>query len=465
MTKKIKTIIIAVVLVLIVALAAGLIAHFATKGKTDKTDKPVLNDIPQYELSGKVYDDGGNEMLASMVYSMPRAMTISELQDDTASQVTLTATVTPDNATDTTVEWSIKFNDGFDTDDYLTLTPTYYGSNTAVLTCLQPFDNTAIITVTSNYDATKKATCYVDYLYQFDPIDLDITWNDIVFNKENSLLIEYDYSGYGTVEGDFEYGDLYIELHDGVIYEISERLGYEFTPTYKILSDGYSSDGITFNCPSPYACFTAGSGIDETTFNEAFTRAIYFGFDNERDYDAIIHFTVKYSYMGDVIATEEIWHDGYERLSVNFSLEGLVIPVEDVTINSGNIVFGTESSEQVVCSFDNADSSAIATDTKFNVTGKQSSCTATTVNALNKSFAKYLKMESNTQVTFTTAVDTTLTIYVDTADKKLKVDGTNYTSAASENGDNVITVTLSAGLHIISKGDVLGLFALTLDKA
>lgn len=462
MTKnKIKTILIAVALVLVVALAAGLIAHFATK---NKTDKPTV-EKPQYEISGKVYDDTGNEMLASMVYSMPRAMTISELQDETVSQVTLTATVSPENATDGTVEWSIIFDDGFDTDEYLTLEPTYYGSNTAVLTCLQPFDHTAIITVTSNYDSTKKATCYVDYLYQFDPIDLHISWGNIVFNKENTVTMDYTFGGYGTVEGDFEYGDLYIELDGAVVNEISDRLGFEFTPTPKILSDGYTSGDITFNCPSPYACFAAGSGINETTFNEAFTRAIYFGCGEDCDYHAIIHFTAKYSYKGDVVATEHIWHDGYERISVDFSLEGLVIPVEDVMINSGDIVFGTETSEPVNCYFDNADSTAISTDSKFKVTGNQSSCAETTVHALGKSFTKYLKMESSTQVTFTTATDATLTIHVDTVGKKLKVDGYTYTSVATENGDNVIALTLSAGAHTIAKGDVLGLFAVTLNKA
>jgi len=62
---KINTIIIAVALVLVIALAAGLIAHFVGKGKADK---PATDDMQQYELSGKVYDDSGNEMLSSMVY-------------------------------------------------------------------------------------------------------------------------------------------------------------------------------------------------------------------------------------------------------------------------------------------------------------------------------------------------------------------------------------------------------------
>ena len=178
-------------------------------------------------------------------------------------------------------------------------------------------------------------------LYEFNPIDLDITWNNIVFNKENRMDIDYTYYGTGTVEGDFEYGELYIELDGLVINEISRRLGSEFTPTPKILSDGFDTDGITFNVPSPFECFAAGSGIDEKTFNDAFAKAIYFGCGEDCDYHAIIHFTAKYSYMGEVVKTEHIWHEGYERLSVDFSLDGLVVPVEDITIG-GDIVVGTK---------------------------------------------------------------------------------------------------------------------------
>lgn len=349
MTKhKIRTIIIAVMCVLVVTLAAGLIAHFVGK---NTTDEPVTSDTPQYELCGKVYDERGNEMLSNSVYSMPRAMTISELKADTVSRTNISATVSPENATDGTVSWSIIFEDDTETDEFLTLEP-IDGTNTAVLTCYQPFNYTAIITVTSNYDATKTANCYVDYLYEFDPIDLEICWDDIVFNQKNMILFDYYFSGDGTVEGDFEFGDLYIELDASVIYEVSKRLGSEFTPTYKILSDGYSSYEIIFDVPSPFACFAANSGFDENTFNEAFTKAIYFGCGDDCDYHAIIHFTAKYSYMEKIITVQEIWHDGYERLSVDFSLEGLVIPVEDISISGGDIVLGTGMSEPLACAFD-----------------------------------------------------------------------------------------------------------------
>ena len=461
MTKnKIKAIIIGVALVLVIALSIGLIVQLTKK---DTPGDSVADDKQAVTLSGKVYDDNGDEMISTMIYSMPSVMTIAEVQNNTVSQVTLTATVLPENATDGTVTWSIEFDDGCDTDEYLSLEPTYYGSTTAVLTCYGAFDHVAVITVTSNYDETKKDECYVYYLYEFNSSNIWVDWSDIVFKQENHIDIEYDFDGYGSAEGDLEYGDLYIELDGSVIYEISQRLGKEFTPTYKILSTGYDSDGITFNCPSPYYCFAAGSGIDEQTFNEAFARAIYFGCGEDCDYHAMIHFTAKYSYKGDVIAVEDIWHDGVERITVNFSLEGLVIPVDDVIIDRDEIAFGAGTSNSLVCSFDGG--SAISTDSRIKVSGNQSSCSATTVNAIGKTFSKYLKMESNTQVIFSTASTMTLTLYVDTVGKRIKVDGQNYTSTTNEDGDYVVTITLSAGSHTITKGDAMGLFALQLNAA
>lgn len=109
MTKTIKAILIAVASVLVISLCAGLIVHF-TKGKTDKpeAEKPA----EEYELSGKVYDDGGNVMLSQMVYAMPTAMTISEVQTETISRTTISATVSPENATDDTVEGLLSLTTG-----------------------------------------------------------------------------------------------------------------------------------------------------------------------------------------------------------------------------------------------------------------------------------------------------------------------------------------------------------------
>ncbi|MCM1221947.1 MAG: hypothetical protein NC548_46495 [Lachnospiraceae bacterium] len=118
----------------------------------------------------------------------------------------------------------------------------------------------------------------------------------------------------------------------------------------------------------------------------------------------------------------------------------------------------------MVCTFDGTDA-AVSSDARFKVSGKQASCAEITVNELGRTFTKYLKVESGTQVSFATSENLTLKLYVDTVGKRIKVDGENYTSESTENADNCITVCLSAGTHTVSKGDALGLFALQLSAA
>lgn len=117
--------------------------------------------------------------------------------------------------------------------------------------------------------------------------------------------------------------------------------------------------------------------------------------------------------------------------------------------------------EPFLCTFDGTEAD-IATDARVKVTGKQGISTETTVNELGQTFTKSLKMESGTQVSFTTASDTTLKLFIDTPAKRIKVDGVMYTAETTENGDNVVTFNIGAGTHTITKGDAVGLFAIQL---
>lgn len=466
MTNKVKNIIIAVAVAVIAAVIALFTVHFVTMKKTN--GGVVDSGATTKELSGKFTDENGKEMLMSATYAMPKAMTLSNLQPDTIAQITLTATVLPTNATNDRVLWEI-----IDTRDNgyclsAELVPTFYGSATAVLTITDTFDSTYKIIATSAADETIFDTCYVDYLKDFNSIDLDISNynNDLTFGKNEIIPVDYD-DGYanGSISGDLEYGEFSMTLNGALIYDISERLGVDFTPTYQPVNENFSSDGIPYYLSSPFACFAAGSGLDEYDFNLAFCRSVYF-FNDEYP-PVYISFTARYYYGDKLITSERIYVDSsYEKLYMEFSLDGLYVPVQDIVINNEDIIINAgETSEPLTCYFDNADSSVISTSEKITVAGKQSVCTATPVTALNKSFTKYLKMESGTQITFTTAATMTLKIYVDTAGKKIKVDGVNYTSVADDNGDNFVTVELSGGSHTISKGDVLGLFGLTLENA
>jgi pectate lyase len=65
-----------------------------------------------------------------------------------------------------------------------------------------------------------------------------------------------------------------------------------------------------------------------------------------------------------------------------------------------------------------------------------------------------LKIESSTSITFTTTVDSTLTLVFNTGDtSKINIDGTIYAMT-----DGVVTVPLAPGSHTIRKADVANLF-------
>ncbi|MDE7082519.1 MAG: hypothetical protein K2O89_02290 [Clostridia bacterium] len=156
------------------------------------------------------------------------------------------------------------------------------------------------------------------------------------------------------------------------------------------------------------------------------------------------------------------WYDKvYEPVYETEGTSGSAGETEaETTVNHNSISLD----EPFLCTFDGTEAD-IATDDRVKVTGNQASCTETTVTELGKTFTKLLKMETATQVTFSTATDTTLHLFVDTTAKRIKIDGVMYTSETTENGDNVVTFNIEAGTHTITKGDALGLFAIQLTAA
>ena len=106
-----------------------------------------------------------------------------------ANSQTLTATITPSDATNKAVDWSIAWQNSSSTwakgktiSDYLTITPTSDGALTATVTCKKAFGERAIVTCKVRTDDTLTATCSVDYKKRVVGVDfsMKITWNDEV---------------------------------------------------------------------------------------------------------------------------------------------------------------------------------------------------------------------------------------------------------------------------------------------
>jgi len=93
------------------------------------------------------------------------------------------------------------------------------------------------------------------------------------------------------------------------------------------------------------------------------------------------------------------------------------------------------------------------TSTFFSITGNMNS-TAGNVSYSGLTLTACLKIETATSITFTTASASTLTLVFDaTFIKAIKVDGVAYTAVAG-----VVKVSLTAGLHTITKGDTANLY-------
>lgn len=125
--------------------------------------------------------------------------------------------------------------------------------------------------------------------------------------------------------------------------------------------------------------------------------------------------------------------------------------------NTGGETGGTTISTAVECNFaGNAPSSSL-----FSINGNYSTSKGTaTVNGTT--YSTCLKMESSTSIKFTIekAMKLTLVFASTETGKRVKVDGTNYTTDSNA----VVTADLAAGTHEITKGDSINLFFIGLSE-
>ena len=70
-------------------------------------------------------------------------------------------------------------------------------------------------------------------------------------------------------------------------------------------------------------------------------------------------------------------------------------------------------------------------------------------------------METSTSVTFTTTEDMTMTLYFSEAEPTIKIDGGSKTTGAN----GIISATLAAGSHTLTKANSANLFYIKLEKA
>ncbi len=138
----------------------------------------LQKETPMSESEQAFVTDGeGNPMTADMVYPMPSLMRISAMplaEVNAAAlatptvEVQIEARVTPENATNQDVDYSVAWGEGAQRSaepvtDYLTVTQDTDGSKTATVTCKKAFGNDTIIITVTTRDGGFTATCTVVY--------------------------------------------------------------------------------------------------------------------------------------------------------------------------------------------------------------------------------------------------------------------------------------------------------------
>ena len=160
----IKTIVMVVAIILCFALAGGWIAQTVVNKQKQE--------LPETETAGSfIVTPKSNKFM-----SLTATPLSTEQYEDygimpvAQSAYTITATITPSNSDDKTVDWAVAWEDGNSSwakgktvTSYVTVTPTSDGALTASVSCIAAFGEQIIVTVTPRANTDISATCTLDY--------------------------------------------------------------------------------------------------------------------------------------------------------------------------------------------------------------------------------------------------------------------------------------------------------------
>lgn len=321
------------ILTLIAFIAVGIMLMGIILGWFEKKDKPEEQDDNQIVVTPR-------ESKTAIRLDASRAAA-------SGNSYTITATVTPSDATNQNIDWSIAWKNGSSSwangknvNDYITFT---FDGNSATVTLRSAFGEQAIITATSESNPEVTATCTVDYVERINIphgngyMDVKRIYQngntDQTFSFGSSINIKaiVQYSGVGTIRGNVEFGQLSIRIDDGMREYISSRVGgYNSKYTSKTITYNFAN-GLETNVSiaSPTNLFNFMGNPSETSgaITNAFIAACNAG------HKIRMESTFTYSYDGTTVQSGQIIG------SFTVDTNGLAIAVTGVSVDTGNITF------------------------------------------------------------------------------------------------------------------------------
>ena len=338
--------IIAVVLAVVLVLVCGIGSSWFTNGDFStwfnswgKGDEELEQGNEEGgAVIGEVEENGISLMSAKIASADYAEYGVSPLAE---TAYTLTATITPSDAFDKTVDWSIAFDipsstwaSGKSVSDYVTVTPSSNGSLTATVQCLQDFGEQIIVTVTSRNNSSAKATCTVDYVKRVESVGFisaaenQGTYYDVINVRSNVLgglvysSLDISYSDF-TIDNTFT-ERVYMSAYDSVLDDIGNDIGESLAARRAQYNQGSYGNTIGyFSCIAYEDMNLVSSSVR--------SEIIYWMIDNPSIDVFCVDIELDSSYGSD--------YDYSVSIPIHFSSDNLAINVSGVSLNDNSIVF------------------------------------------------------------------------------------------------------------------------------
>ena len=246
---------------------------------------------------GREKVDFGQNMLVTPSDGEGMKISAVALTEDGKTVQRLTATVTPADATDVKVDWSIEWSGNIvnwgsgsqgTVTDYVTVTPTSDGALTADVKCLDEFGTQAIVTASIRGREDVSATCLVDYVQKYDDVSATLTFQNGTGSQDKTWTLGSSTS----VTAGFPEGKSTSEL---AAFNGSGSVTASYSDVYTI-AGGAESLTISYAYTDEYVAALAAAGVTRTANSyqtlasslsgntatlTAFTADELFGFDGE----------------------------------------------------------------------------------------------------------------------------------------------------------------------------------------
>lgn len=330
--------------ILIIVLLAGVVGAWVMLLKPEDTP-------PEQEEGGAIITEGeshGMKLMSTRIAPEDYDEYGISPMAETAYQ--LTATITPDNATNKAVDWAVAWvtsshsgniegrADGWvdgedepdEVTDYVTVTPTSDGALTATVECLQAFDTQVCVTVTSRDNTSVTANATVDYTQKLESVKS--TFGSTVLTDGMTKSFNLSASGQPAETWKFDYTTSAYTIAD----EYTTTVTISFSPIVTTLESAvgadftWTSEDITSGMPA----------FDKTFFDKVFVTEDGLVSANPEQYNKLVNaLTTGVALFKVEVSTTGTYGSKTDNYLINVTSDGMNIRVEGIELGDTSIIF------------------------------------------------------------------------------------------------------------------------------